>query len=288
MANKTQSIGDAVTAVQKSHGVVGREEPIAHLMICLRAGKHVLLEGPVGVGKTHLVSAVCTYLDQKTYRVDGDARFTEQKLTGWFDPPDVLKHGYSKKSFFEGPLTQSMNEGAILFINELNRMPENVQNVLLPSMDERTISLPRVGIVNAKAGFSIVATMNPRDFVATTHISEALLDRFELILLDYQSEEEETEIVRLTASDRNKENKEFLDRAIDVVRATRSNAAFKRGASVRAATSIYDLARELGTDDDAFAKACQMALATRVELSDDGMEGGMERVLEKAKKKERA
>ncbi|MCX7039459.1 MAG: MoxR family ATPase, partial [Spirochaetes bacterium] len=109
----------------------------------LGAGGHLLLEGPVGVGKTTVALAVCRHLGRETVRVDGDERYTENKMTGWFDPPLVLKVGYGEESFFPGPLVRAMREGAVLFINELNRMPESVQNVLLPALDEHLLILPR-------------------------------------------------------------------------------------------------------------------------------------------------
>lgn len=281
----------SVEEIQKKHGVVGRTQEITALIHCLEAGKHVLLEGPVGVGKTHLVSAVSAFIGKNVVRVDGDTRYTEQKLSGWFDPPTVLKKGYKKDSYFDGPLAEAMRTGAILFINELNRMPEGVQNILLPALDEYRIEIPRIGALKAKAGFSVVATMNPREFVATTHISEALLDRFELILLNYQTEDDELQILRQATAYVKKGNKNeaLLRWALEVVRNSRENPLFKRGASIRAGISIYDIAQAMGGSWENFELACQMALPTRVELSDEGMESGMPEAIRKlsedAKKK---
>ena len=116
-------------------------------------------------------------------RVDGDDRYSESKLTGWFDPPLVLKQGYGEEAFFPGPLVEAMREGKVLFINELNRMPESVQNVLLPALDERLLQVPHIGEVRAAEGFQVVATQNPVEYVATGHLSEALRDRFEHLAL---------------------------------------------------------------------------------------------------------
>lgn len=280
-----------IAEVQKKFGIVGRDQEIGSLLVCLEAGKHVLLEGPVGVGKTYLVNAVSAYFSRKVVRVDGDSRYSEQKLGGWFDPPTVLKKGYQKEAFFSGPLTDAMKDGAILFINELNRMPEGVQNILLPALDERRIELPRVGVQEAKTGFSVVATMNPREFVATTHISEALLDRFELILLDYQSEPEELGILKQASlfKEKSKRSSDLLEWSLQVVRNTRENPLFKRGASIRAGVSIYDIAATMGGTWEHFEIACTLALATRVELSDEGLEAGLagalKKTLEDVKKK---
>ena len=127
--------------------------------------KNVLLEGPVGVGKTHLALAAVAQLKRSIFRVDGDSRYTEQKLSGWFDPPAALKHGYGKKSFVVGPLVEAMQAGGVLFINELNRLPEGVQNVLLPAIDERMLVVPRLGVIDAKQGFLVIATQNPKDLL---------------------------------------------------------------------------------------------------------------------------
>jgi MoxR-like ATPase len=234
---------------------------------------------------------VAELLGREVVRVDGDSRYTEQKLTGWFDPPTVLKKGYGPDSYFDGPLATAMRKGAILFLNELNRMPEGVQNVLLPSLDEKRIEIPRIGTLQAKPGFTVIATQNPREFVATSHLSEALLDRFELITLTYQGEEEEREILKRATifAQKGKANPELLDWCVDLVRGTRGNAMFKRGASIRAGVSLYDVAYSLGGTFEAFMRAAHLALPTRVELSEDGLDLGFAKVIEslteKTKKK---
>ena len=118
--------------------VVGREREVELVVAALAADRHVLLEGPVGVGKTFLVSAIAELLGKKVVRVDGDSRYTEQKLTGWFDPPTVLKKGYGKDSYFDGPLAEAMREGAILFVNELNTIPGFTSISMYPKMWEHS------------------------------------------------------------------------------------------------------------------------------------------------------
>jgi MoxR-like ATPase len=249
--------------------IVGRDSESEALFACLDAGRHVLLEGPVGVGKTVLASAACRALGRGLIRVDGDGRYTEAKLVGSFDPPAVLAGGYRPDCFLPGPLTRAMREGAVLFVNELNRMPEGVQNVLLPAMDEGRIQVPHlgpngaVGEVVAAAGFAVVATQNPAEFVATGSLSEALLDRFELVRLDYQSVEDEVAIVLQDAHGR--PSREIAEQAVAIVRATRSDPRIRRGASVRAAIAIADIAVRLGGD---VARAATLALPTRIELLD--------------------
>jgi MoxR-like ATPase len=240
--------------------VVGRGNESAQIGSALDLQRNVLIEGPVGVGKTFLVQEILKGRKQGYERIDGDTRYTEQKLTGWFDPPLVLKKGYSKDTFLDGPLVTAMKEGRVLFINELNRMPEAVQNILLPAMDERRISLPKIGEITAKKGFCVVATQNPREFTATHSLSEALLDRFEMIRLDYQSEAEERNILDEQAGDG--VDGATLGRALYLVRATRNHPAIKRGASIRAALAVCQL---VGSGVD-FRSAVFMALPGRIEM----------------------
>lgn len=261
------SIPDEVAQIQKKNGIIGRALEIEKALAAVRSGKHLMIEGPVGVGKTVLAVAVAKHLRRHIHRVDGDERYTEQKLSGWFDPPIVLEKGYIPDAFTPGPLTSAMKEGAVLFINEMNRMPEGVQNVLLPAMDEGLIEIPKVGTVRAKQGFVLIATQNPREFVATTALSEALSDRFELLLLDYQSEEEEIEIV---ASHFSEIPGDVVSRATWIARRTRNHPNVRRGASVRAAMSIAQLAGQFSADVfEGISKAAHMALPTRIELREE-------------------
>lgn len=245
--------------------LVGREREVALLEKLLSLRRNVLIEGAVGVGKTFLVLNCLKKLGLEYERVDGDSRYSESKLTGWFDPPLVLKKGYTAATFLEGPLHRAMRLGKVLFINELNRMPEGVQNILLPAMDERCIQIPKLGELQAKPGFLVVGTQNPREFTATHALSEALLDRFEMIRLDYQSREDEVSILE-NLLDRSKGGNRIeqgaVDKTVDLIRATRMHPQIRRGASIRAGLSMVDLM--LGGMD--FRTSAKIALPNRMEL----------------------
>lgn len=273
---------DILTQVKQKFHIVGRETEITAISSAVLAERNVLIEGPVGVGKTVLAHAVASIMGRELIRVDGDSRFTEQKLTGWFDPSLVIKKGYTEKTFVEGPLVHAMKAGSILFINELNRMPEAVQNILLPAIDEGLVQIPQLGTVHAKEGFLVIATQNPREFVATSHLSEALMDRMEWVQLNYQSFEEEKEIARIASS---YDGEPFLTWAVELIRLTRNHIKIKRGASIRAAIAILKIVKNKKYDNNeqaeaVFWSAAKLALPTRIEINTGEIEGHYEKQIE--------
>jgi MoxR-like ATPase len=147
-------------------------------------------------------------------------------------------------------------------------MPEGVQNVLLPALDEGLLIVPRIGEVHAAAGFQVVATQNPVEYIATGHLSEALRDRFEHVGLHYQDEAEEVEIVRRETGCH---DPALVADAVALTRATRSDPRFRKGASVRAAIAMVALVAASDAPDapDALRRAASAALPTRVELRDE-------------------
>ena len=248
------------TKIQMSN-IVGRGEECTIIKACMTLSRHLILEGPVGVGKTFLAQYSASLIERPLVRIDGDPQYTSEKLVGYFDPPMVIEHGYKKEFFMEGPLLKAMNEGTILFINELNRLPTILQNLLLTTLDEKKLFIPRLGWKEAQPGFCVIATQNPHDFIGTQPLSEALLDRFERLPIDYQSYEEELEMVEPIAV-----SFEIKDKAVQLIRETRHHPQIKRGASIRAAQAILLLYQELKD----FSLCAKLALSTRIEWKEEG------------------
>jgi MoxR-like ATPase len=122
------------------------------------------------------------------------------------------------------------------------------------------------------------------EYIATGHLSEALKDRFEHVVLNYQSEDEETRIVRqVTACN----DDALIREAVSLTRLTRVHPLFKKGASIRAAIAMVLIARHL-TGTDRLSRAARAALATRVELRDEeerGLNVALDELLADLKKK---
>ena len=271
-------IEEAISEIQEKFGVVGRESSLRKLILGKQANKHIIIEGPVGVGKTTLAHAVAAYFDQGFIRIDGDERYTESKLVGHFEPPLVVEKGWVWDAFVPGPLTLAMKNGSILFINEANRLIEGTQNVLLPSMDEGLLILPKLGIIRAIDGFLVVATQNPESYIGTTVLSEALKDRFVWIKLEHQGFEEEVNIVEQQAGI-GVEDKLISETATKIARATRKHPDIRRGSSIRGAidlAKILFLVKSLNLET--VSEMSIMTLATKIEL-EDGVERPIEDVI---------
>jgi MoxR-like ATPase len=219
-------------------GIVGREKEMASIIVAMEAGKHILLEGPPGTSKSTVLRKITSVSNILLFIVEGNIDLTPAKLVGYFNPAKVMADRYKPEYFEKGPLTKAMEGGGILYIEEFNRMPADVSNVLISPMEEGEMAIPRYGTVRAVRPFTVIAAQNPYDDVGTVRISRAFMDRICLIKMDYQSEEEERRIVRMRSGI---QDPEIVSLAVQMVRATREHEDIKLGASIRAAIDMVDL-----------------------------------------------
>ncbi len=119
------------------------------LAASLASGCHVVLEGPPGTGKSTLLRAVADGAGFGVEFVEGNAELTPSRLVGHHDPALVLETGYRPDTFVDGPLLTALREGRLLYIEELNRVPEETLNVLVGALAEGEIHVPRLGRIPA-------------------------------------------------------------------------------------------------------------------------------------------
>lgn len=226
--------------------VVGRTREVELVVAALAAGRHMLLEGPPGTGKSTLLRAVAHGLGISFEFVEGNAELTPARLIGHFDPARVLNDGYSPDVFVDGPLVTALREGSLLYVEEINRVPEETLNVLINVMSESELNVPRLGRVCASTGFRLVAAMNPFDTVGTARISSAVYDRVCRVSLSYQTPDEEMEIVRRNMPALSTTpGAQWIHNIVEVVRRTRSHPDLRMGSSVRGAIDASLVAASL-------------------------------------------
>ena len=240
--------------------------------MALQEGCHVVLDGPPGTGKSTLLRAIAAASGRGMEFVEGNAELTPARLLGHHDPALVLDGGYRPEAWTDGPLATAMRTGSLLYLEELNRIPEETLNVLITAMAEREVVIPRLGRVAAADGFVLVAAMNPFDAIGTARVSQAIADRMCRVAIGYLDEDGEREVVRRqTGSDG-----PVVAVAVTVTRGTRGHPAVRSGSSVRGAIDMVRLARGLerlrGTgelDRGDLLDAAVAALSGRIRVHED-------------------
>jgi len=259
-----------VSELQEKFKIIGRTEELKQIVLAHSVGKNILLEGNVGVGKTTLAKAIAEYYGSNKsnfYRVDCSEELLPHNLVGYFEPPLVIAKGYNEDSYKYGPLSLAMLNGGCLFINEINRMPENTQNSLLTALDEGILEIPKLKTIKAHKDFFVIATQNPSAHVGVTVLGEALKDRFIWINLEYQTPEEEISIIKQEANI-NSDRISTISQL--VIQATRDSTSIRRGSSIRGGIDLAILIEQYGNSRSTknWIEAAVMALHNKIELED--------------------
>ncbi|MBS1875818.1 MAG: MoxR family ATPase [Acidobacteria bacterium] len=182
---------DAVRA-EISKVIVGQQDVVDGVLICLLAGGHVLLEGVPGLGKTTLLRTLARVLHLKYSRI----QFTPDLM-----PADIVgsmimetdDRGAKALSFQPGPIFSNL-----VLADEINRATPKTQSALLEAMQERTVTSGNT-THELDLPFLVMATQNPIEMEGTYPLPEAQLDRFLMkILVEYPSRDDLNRIVERT------------------------------------------------------------------------------------------
>jgi len=262
---------------QKFSSIIGLNDVKKQLKSALLLGRHMVLVGNPGMGKTTLVKNVADILESqtlndcpfhcnpehpicpsctskkasskaiptKTYngsdlfiRVQGSPDLTVEDLMGDIDPIRAIEFGpLSPQAFTPGKIFKANN--GILFFDEINRCSQRLQNALLQVLEEKRVTIGNFDL-DIPVNFVFIGTMNPDD-TNTEPLSDVLLDRFDLIYVHYpEKQSEEEEIVKLRGKTVLPIPDKLFSNMILFLRNLRKNPNLEKVPSVRASIGLYE------------------------------------------------
>ena len=176
---------------------IGNARTIEIAIATLATDRALLLLGVPGTAKTwlseHLAAAIS---GDSTLVVQGTAGTTEEAIRYGWNYARLLAEGPSFNALVPGPVKLAMQSGKIARVEELTRIPSDVQDTLISILSEKSLPIPELNSeVQAVKGFNLIATANNRDR-GVNELSSALKRRFNTVVLPLPNTlEEEVEIV---------------------------------------------------------------------------------------------
>lgn len=178
---------------------IGDRRTIEIAIATLATDRALLLLGVPGTAKTwlseHLAAAIS---GDSTLLVQGTAGTDESAMRYSWNYALLLAEGPTDRALVRSPVMTAMRTGRLCRVEELTRIPAEVQDTLITLLSEKTLSVPELGTaVQAVKGFNVIATANSRDR-GVNELSSALKRRFNTVVLALPATaEEEVEIVRM-------------------------------------------------------------------------------------------
>ena len=189
---------------------VGPRRLVEVAVATIATDRALLLLGVPGTAKTwvseHLAAAIS---GSSTLLVQGTSGTAEEAIRYGWNYARLLAEGPTRSALVPSPVMTAMEDGRIARVEELTRIPSDVQDALITILSEKTLPIPELGTeVQATKGFNVIATANDRDR-GVNELSSALRRRFNTVVLPLPaSEDEEVSIVARRV--------EALGRALDL------------------------------------------------------------------------
>lgn len=175
--------------------IVGQEEALEQLLVCLFARGHCLLVGVPGLAKTLMISSLARCLSLSFARIQFTPDLMPADITGTEVIQEDRATGLRAFQFLRGPVFAN-----VILADEINRTPPKTQAALLEAMQERQVTAGGKRHPLDEP-FFVLATQNPIEQEGTYPLPEAQLDRFMfMVRIDYPESDEELRIMKLTTA----------------------------------------------------------------------------------------
>ena len=221
--------------------IVGQDEVIEQLMICVFARGHALLMGVPGLAKTLLIHSLSNVMSLQFSRIQFTPDLMPSDITGTEILQETDQPGRRAFEFVKGPIFAN-----IVLADEINRTPPKTQAALLQAMQEHHVTIGG-DKHDLPYPFFVLATQNPIEQEGTYPLPEAQLDRFMfLIHVDYPSHEEEVRIGRETTGGTTPDLSELI--------------------SAEELATCQELVRRVPVPDHIYSDVVELARATRPSL----------------------
>lgn len=240
--NSTRNESTDLKALIRDGGYIPpNKDLLIDAITILGLNKNLLLKGPTGAGKTKLAETLSYLFNQPMYSINGSVDLDAESLMGF----KTLEYENNKQviEFVPGPVTQAMEHGAFLYIDEINMAKPETLPLINGVLDyRREVTNPFTAeTIRAKNGFNVIAAIN-EGYIGTVPLNEALKNRFVVIDVPYISGEQLRSLIFSSTSltDEDTVNK-FVQLSEDLVNAVSQGKLSEDAASIRALLDACDL-----------------------------------------------
>ncbi len=244
---------------------IGDQRLMEIAVATLTTDRALLLYGIPGTGKSwvseHIAAAVS---GNSTLLIQGTAGTSEEAVRYGWNYAKLLAEGPSKDAIVETPMIRGMQTGKCVRIEELTRMPADVQDTLITILSEKMLPVPELDIqYNAVTGFNVIATANNRD-KGVNELSSALKRRFNTVILPTpKTSAEEVNIVHTRVSSQAKAQKlppkvpilQEIERIVKIFRELRHGLTDDGKTKVKSPTGTMSTAEVISVVNNGMALA---------------------------------
>ena len=242
-------IQDLIDSVKKNHlstqlsknYIPPNPELLIDAAVALAKGKHLLIKGPTGSGKTTFAETLSYILSNHMHSINCSVDLDAESLLGF----KTLQYNGEKQeiTFIPGPVIKAMKNGHLLYIDEINMAKPETLPILNGVLDyRRTITNPFTSeVITASEGFGVIAAIN-EGYIGTTPLNEALKNRFIVIEVPYiQGEALKTVLKQQSALTKDQDIEWFTKLSADLIAAVQRGELSEEAASIRGLLDAADL-----------------------------------------------